>query len=141
MNYAMMLADQEYNKAINNANINKADEMNKLGEIKFSYSTQLNEAYKAKVDEAEAAEAKDVDKCKTLTTELETMLANLQQAAQQAAAQAAISRLEAESGQPVKIAVEPFKSFWTAEEEHQDYYLKHPEEFRQELIDSGRLKL
>ena len=62
-------------------------------------------------------------------------------AAQQAAAEAAISRLEAESGQSVKIAVEPFKSFYPAEEYHQDYYRKHPEEFRQELIDSGRLKV
>ena len=52
MNYAMMLADQEYNKAIADADINKADAMDKLGEFKFSYSTQLNEAYKAKVDEA-----------------------------------------------------------------------------------------
>ena len=52
MNYAKMLADQEYNKAIADANINKADAMDKLGEFKFSYSTQLNEAYKAKVDEA-----------------------------------------------------------------------------------------
>ena len=55
-------------------------------------------------------------------------------------ATAAISRLEAESGQQVHISVEPFRSFYTAEEEHQNYYLKHPEEFRQELIDSGRVK-
>lgn len=41
MNYAKMLADQEYNEA-------KDD----LNEFKFSYTTQLNEAYKAKVDEA-----------------------------------------------------------------------------------------
>ena len=34
-----------------------------------------------------AAEAKDVEKCKSLTQELESMLANLQQAAQAAAAQ------------------------------------------------------
>ena len=56
------------------------------------------------------------------------------------AAERAIAALEAESGQTVHISIEPFKSFWTAEEEHQDYYLKHPEEFRQELIDSGRIK-
>ena len=60
--------------------------------------------------------------------------------AQQRAAEAAASALEAESGQKVYVSIEPFKSFYNAEEEHQDYYLKHPEEFRQELIDSGRIK-
>ena len=56
------------------------------------------------------------------------------------AAERAIAALEAESGQRVHISIEPFKSFWTAEEEHQDYYRKHPEEFRRELIESGRIK-
>ena len=56
------------------------------------------------------------------------------------AAERAIAALEAESGQTVHISIEPFKSFWTAEEEHQDYYRRHPEEFRQELISSGRMK-
>lgn len=51
-----------------------------------------------------------------------------------------IKSLEETSGKPVYISVEPFKSFYSAEEEHQDYYLKHPAEFRQELIDSGRIK-
>ena len=51
-----------------------------------------------------------------------------------------IEALEAQSGQRVCISVESFKSFYSAEEEHQDYYRKHPEAFRQELIDSGRLK-
>lgn len=51
-----------------------------------------------------------------------------------------IKALEAQSGQRVCISVESFKSFYSAEEEHQDYYLKHPEEFRKELIDSGRIK-
>lgn len=60
--------------------------------------------------------------------------------AQQAAARASIARLEEASGQTVCISVEPFKSFYLAEEEHQDYYLKHPAEFEQELIDSGRKK-
>jgi peptide-methionine (S)-S-oxide reductase len=56
-------------------------------------------------------------------------------------AAAAIEGLEAESGRKVYISLEPFTAFYSAEEEHQDYYRKHPEEFRQELIDSGRLKL
>lgn len=51
-----------------------------------------------------------------------------------------IRQLEAEAGRPVYISIEPFKSFYCAEEEHQDYYLKHPKEFQQELIDSGRKK-
>ena len=58
---------------------------------------------------------------------------------QRTIAQQSIAQLEAVSGQQAYISVEPFKSFYTAEEEHQDYYLKHPEEFRQELIDSVRL--
>ena len=59
---------------------------------------------------------------------------------QKAEAESRLQRLEAESGQPVYIKVEPFKSFYQAEEFHQDYYLKHPEEFRQEMILSGRIK-
>ena len=54
-------------------------------------------------------------------------------------AETSIHKLEAQSGQTVFISVEPFRSFYSAEEEHQDYYRKHPAEFRQELIDSGRL--
>lgn len=52
----------------------------------------------------------------------------------------AISLLARQSGRKVYISVEPFRSFFPAEEYHQDYYRKHPEEFRQELIDSGRLR-
>ena len=51
-----------------------------------------------------------------------------------------IAQLEKDSQNTVYISVEPFKNFYPAEEAHQDYYLKHPEEFRQELIDSGRMK-
>ena len=51
-----------------------------------------------------------------------------------------IRALEAQAGQKVFISVEPFTAFYNAEEEHQDYYRKHPQEFRQELIDSGRIK-
>ena len=51
-----------------------------------------------------------------------------------------IAILEAESGKRAKIALEPFKSFYEAEEEHQDYYLKNPEAFAKELKESGRVK-
>ena len=60
--------------------------------------------------------------------------------AEKSVAEDGIRALEASSGQKVFISVEPFRSFYRAEEEHQDYYRKHPEEFRQELIDSGRIK-
>lgn len=50
----------------------------------------------------------------------------------------AIPSMEQAAGQPVYISIEPFQSFYPAEEEHQDYYRKHPAEFEQELIDSGR---
>ena len=59
--------------------------------------------------------------------------------AQKAAAEAGIRALEAESGKPVCIAVEPFRNFYTAEEYHQNYDLKNPEAFRKELEESGRL--
>ena len=59
---------------------------------------------------------------------------------EQELADTAITQLQAASGQSVYVSVEPFTAFYTAEEEHQDYYRKHPEEFRQELIESGRLK-
>lgn len=55
-------------------------------------------------------------------------------------AENSIRQLEAESGQKVYISVEPFHSFYTAEEYHQDYDLKNPEAFRKELLESGRLK-
>lgn len=70
-----------------------------------------------------------------------TLAVYYQNAEEKRIAKEAIAQLEAESGQAVCIAVEPFKSFYSAEEEHQDYYLKHPAEFEQELIDSGRKKI
>ena len=57
------------------------------------------------------------------------------------AARTAVKTLEETSGKKVYVAVEPFKSFYAAEEYHQDYYLKNPEAFRKELIESGRIKL
>ena len=59
---------------------------------------------------------------------------------QREAAAAKLTKLEQESGKKTYITLEPFGSFYRAEEEHQDYYRKHPEEFRQELIASGRIK-
>lgn len=59
---------------------------------------------------------------------------------QREAAESKIRKLEESTGRTVYITVEPFKDFWPAEEYHQDYYRKHPEEFRQELIASGRMK-
>ena len=55
-------------------------------------------------------------------------------------AQAALDFLESNSQQKVFVSLEAFKFFVPAEEEHQDYYIKHPEEFEQELIASGRKK-
>ena len=51
-----------------------------------------------------------------------------------------IRKIEEESGKKTYVAVEPFKSFYEAEEYHQDYYLKNPEEFEKELVESGRKK-
>jgi len=38
------------------------------------------------------------------------------------------------------ISLEKYKKFYEAEEYHQDYYLKNPIDFEQELINSGRKK-
>ena len=51
-----------------------------------------------------------------------------------------IDKLQADSGKEVFVALEPFKSFYEAEEYHQDYYLKNPEAFEKELVESGRKK-
>ena len=40
----------------------------------------------------------------------------------------------------VYVALEKFKSFYKAEEYHQDFYLKNPEAFAKEMIESGRKK-
>ena len=53
-------------------------------------------------------------------------------------AESRIKKLSNDSKKDVFIAVEPFKSFYEAEEYHQDYYFKHPDEFEKELIESGR---
>ena len=60
--------------------------------------------------------------------------------AQRTAAAERIRTLEMESGKQVFIRLEPFRSFYSATEDHQDYYLKNPEAFHQELVESGRIK-
>ncbi len=49
-----------------------------------------------------------------------------------------VKALEARFGQEAAIALEPFKSFYPAGEEHQDWYKKHPAEFEEEMRVSGR---
>ena len=50
-----------------------------------------------------------------------------------------IASLEESSGKRVFISLEPFNAFYDAEEEHQDFYLKNPERYEQELVESGRI--
>lgn len=50
----------------------------------------------------------------------------------------ALSKLKRASGKTPRVAAEPFRSFWPAEELHQDYYRKNPEAFRREWETSGR---
>ena len=69
-----------------------------------------------------------------------TLAVYYQSESQRQTAEAAIRALESAAGKPVYISLEAFKSYYSAEEEHQDYYLKHPEDFHQELVSSGRIK-
>ena len=49
-----------------------------------------------------------------------------------------IADIEKNSGKETHVALLPYKNFYEAEEYHQDYYLKNPEAFEKELIESGR---
>lgn len=51
----------------------------------------------------------------------------------------ALRKLEAETGRKVFVSLEPYITFYTAEEYHQDFYRKNPEAFRKELLESGRI--
>lgn len=53
-------------------------------------------------------------------------------------AEAGIRQLETLVGRPVYVSLEPFRSFYRAGEEHQDYDRKHPREFELEMLHSGR---
>lgn len=49
-----------------------------------------------------------------------------------------ISALEKQSGTKTYVSTEPFTAFYDAEEYHQNYYLKNPEAFEEEMRNSGR---
>ena len=51
-----------------------------------------------------------------------------------------IEELERKTNKKVFISVERFKSFYDAIEYHQNFYIKHEEEFKKEMEESGRLK-
>lgn len=53
-------------------------------------------------------------------------------------AEAALRDLEARTGRKAQVSVEPLKTFYMAEEYHQDWYRKHPEAFACEMKLSGR---
>ncbi|WP_035779706.1 peptide-methionine (S)-S-oxide reductase MsrA [Butyrivibrio sp. MC2013] len=57
---------------------------------------------------------------------------------EKAKAESRIEELEKSSGKKTYVEVIPYKNFYEAEEYHQDYYLKNPEAFEKELIESGR---
>ncbi len=69
-----------------------------------------------------------------------TLAIYYQDEAEKAVSEAKVGALAASSDKEVFVAIEPFKSFWRAEEYHQDYYLKNPEAFEKEMIESGRRK-
>jgi len=51
-----------------------------------------------------------------------------------------IAELEQQSGKKAMISLEKFKSFYEAEDFHQDFYLKNPKEFEKEMLESGRAR-
>ena len=51
-----------------------------------------------------------------------------------------IAETEKKYGKKVFVALEKFTGFYPAEEYHQDYYIKNPEAFEEELVSSGRKK-
>ncbi len=90
---AEMHAEEDRKKAEDIEAINKADSLahsveRQIKEMGEQAPAEVTRPITDKVNALKAAaEAKDVEKCKSLTQELEAMLANLQQAAQAAAAQ------------------------------------------------------
>ena len=100
---------------------------------KVAYS-KLLEIYLANVDPFDA-EGQFIDKGHSYTLAI-----YYTSEAEKELAQEQINQLAADAGKDVHIALEPFKSFYEAEAYHQDYYLKNPEAFEKELVESGRKK-
>ena len=69
-----------------------------------------------------------------------TLAVFYQDEAERAEAESQLNALSQKEGRPVQVALLPFAAFWPAEEEHQDFYVKHPAEFEAELRASGRKK-
>ena len=61
-----------------------------------------------------------------------------QNEAEKEAAKQALVSLETDFGRICHVDLLPLKTFWPAEEYHQDYGSKNPEAFDKELIESGR---
>lgn len=100
---------------------------------KLSYD-RLLEIYLANVDPFDG-EGQYIDKGFSYT-----LAVYYNDEAERTCAEKAIVRLEEESGRKAEIALEAFKSFYAAEDYHQDYYLKNPEAFEKELKESGRVR-
>ena len=98
---------------------------------KVSYS-QLLEIYLANVDPFDG-EGQFIDKGFSYTLAI-----YYNDEEERKLATEAVNDLKSSSGKEVYIAIEPFKSFFEAEDYHQDYYLKNPEAFEKEMIESGR---
>ncbi len=98
---------------------------------KVSYS-QLLEIYLANVDPFDP-EGQFIDKGFSYTLAIYYSSEEEKQIAE-----SMIAGLSEKTGKKPCISIEPFKSFYEAEEYHQDYYLKNPEAFEKEMIESGR---
>ena len=49
-----------------------------------------------------------------------------------------LQKLQEKSDKEVKVKIEKFKSFYVAEDYHQEFSLRHKKEFEKEMIESGR---
>ncbi len=69
-----------------------------------------------------------------------TLAVYYQDAGELADARRRLDELKRKTGKDPQVALEPFTGFWPAGEEHQYFYLRHPEEFEKEMTASGRRK-